>query len=166
MTSPPGPNPYEPPGSDYKQGAQREATDTPRATRAVRRLAVLSGLLFLVASLSTERLLRWQAGNLLREYSAEHHIETMVAAQMARYGNSIFITAILASLVIAGGVLTSYRPAYGLRLLMLASALFVGHVVLDLARSGTVPEMGLILRCAWWAFMFYMAFIAHRRLAG
>lgn len=165
MTHPPSPNPYEPPGSDFKQEASAGAFTAPAATRGARWLAIGSGVLFLTTSLSMERIFRWQANNVLRKYGAGHHVETMVAEQMARYGNSMIVTAILASLVVAGGVLARYRPAYGLRLLMLACAAFVGHVVIDIVHNGAVVHVGVIIRGAWWTFLFYMAFRAHRRLA-
>lgn len=121
--------------------------------------------MFLVSSLNIERIFRWQAGNVLREYGAEHHIDTMVAAQMTRYGTSMLVTAILAGLVLAAGVLIRFQPAYGLRLLMLACTGFVGHLMLDIVRNPDRIGPGLIIRGAWWACLCFMAFRAHRRLA-
>ncbi|PWF48281.1 hypothetical protein C7C56_012735 [Massilia glaciei] len=109
-------------------------------------------------------ILRWQVGNVLREYGAEQYIEIVVASAMERIGIGRILTGISAALSIAAGVLMRMRAAPGLHLLMLVSAVLVGEIVIEVAMHPRDTSVLVIIRGFWWAFVFFSAFRTNKWL--
>lgn len=169
MPDGPAHNPYAPPTSSLENGdwEQDEARHKRQSAgiRSATRLAVCSGLFFLIFAICLPHILRWQAVNTLRPHGAEKHVELVVSLAMEKIGYERILTGVLAALSIAAGALIQIRRAPGLYLLMLVCAAFIGNVIAGIAMQPGQSHAVAILRGAWWAFVFYAAFRANRQRA-
>lgn len=133
--------------------------------RGLRWFAAISGLVFLAISLGMEYLLRWQAQERFRKAGvAEDEVGVLVAEHMASFGYSLLISGIAGLIAIVAAILIRYRPVMGLRLLMLASAMFIGPVIVYTVRDPSSFHPFVLVRVIWWGCIFVLAYRAWQRL--
>ena len=155
-------NPYQPPGSSLQGQVAQAPALWAQSMRTSANFAIGTGLVLLAAAIAAPYILTWQIENLLREYGAEHHIKTMVAAHVDTLRNAFLMQGVLSLAAVVAGGFARRLHLRALVVLLLVVGLLAVNAAWGIVEGPDSARAFSILRALWLGFVLHYLWKTYR----